>query len=457
MTAMRRSRGIGAAALGFLAVLLIGASGARAADFLDPSFGEGGIAQPVLPEEASRAAAGIVDLAAAPGGGTAGALKGLAGAGYFGAVRLTAAGAPDPGFGPGGFTSPLEVDPWEGINLEAQGEAVAAQEDGKTVVAGYLQEGIRRPTAFSPLLARYQADGSLDPGFGDGGIVAGPRSFGRGGIALHGVAVAPGGRILAVGGRNERFLGTEAPAGVVLAYDPDGSVDSAFGQGGRVWFPQRSRSGYSGLRTLKILADGKILVAGYLDFRLFLARLNPGGGLDRTFGGGDGRVVVDIQSGTCCPTASLAVQGNGRIVVAANGGHLLRRRVFLARFLANGRLDRSFGDRGVQAPLRPWRLSEASDVAIQGDGGILTVGRSERTKRNPRGGIYAVFRNRPGGGVDRSFGNRGLRTFRFGRESLAGAALAQPDGGVLTAGSFAWADDASGRTVTRLLLVRLHG
>jgi uncharacterized delta-60 repeat protein len=304
------------------------------------------------------------------------------------------------------------------------------------------------------LVVRYQADGSLDTGFGSGGIV-GSRPSGGEGVVLHDIAVAPDGRAIAVGGRNERSGGIGVPSGVVLAYRPDGSRDAGFAGGGRILFKGTSKGAYSSLRSIAILPSGKILVAGYRNDRLFLARLDPNGRLDRSFSH-DGVATLDVANPPCCQTVALAIQSDHRIVVAANGGPLRKSRVYLVRYLPKGRLDRSFGDGGVQAPFSSWRLNEVTDVAIQGNGGILTVGRGERTKANPRAFAFSIFRNHRNGRPDRSFGREGLLTLRNGAESLVGAALPLPGGAVLTGGSFATAEPGR-RYATTLLLARLLG
>jgi uncharacterized delta-60 repeat protein len=436
-----------AAFLTFLLALLLPAA-AGGAVALDPSFGSGGVATPALPPEAAERAASVVDLASGTDGATIAALGGVTRSGYFGAVRLTPAGVPDPAFGRDGFVSPPS------IGSEAQAEAVAVQPDGRIVLAGYAQQSATLPTSFTSALARYRPDGSLDPEFGTGGVVASSPISRWGETQFHGVDVAPDGRIIAVG---EHVRSIPRSAGIVVAFKPDGSVDRSFGYRGRVTFTQRARKAYSSLLEVKALVDGKILVVGFHNYRLFLARLRPGGSPDRGFGGGDGRIELDVNDkGVCCPPASFAIQPDGRIVLAAEGNARGSRRTYLVRLSPNGARDRSFGNGGVTAPIRPWRLFAPLDVAVEADGGIVTVGQSAGTRQNPVGGAYSVFRNLPDGSIDESFGEQGLKMLQMGDESVAGAALAQADGSVLTGGSFADTDPDGRRPRTTLLLARFR-
>jgi uncharacterized delta-60 repeat protein len=407
---------------------------------------------PPLPADASAREAGIVDLAGGTGTTVFGALAGQGREGYFGVVALDKGESLDASFGEGGFSSPLKL-PFGGFdNLAPEAEALATQRDGKVVVVGSAQEGKREPIAFAPLLARYRSNGSLDQSFSSDGIVGSPPQ-GRGGIQLHDVAITRDRTILVVAGRNEAGEGAFAPAGVVYAYRPYGRPDTSFGKHGQVLFKGRRSGLYSTLRGIQVLPSGKILVVGYLDARLLLARLDSDGKLDRRFGGGDGKVTLNLHSQACCEGAALALAPKGRIVVAGMGGSFSKYRVFLARYLSSGRLDRHFGDKGVEASLQPRRLATLLGLAVDGSGRIVTTGRNESTKGDP-GYSFAAFRNLANGRPDRRFGRGGMSVLRGDAEGIAGAALTLPSG-VLVGGSYLSPQSDQVAPTTNLLLGRI--
>jgi uncharacterized delta-60 repeat protein len=271
--------------------------------------------------------------------------------------------------------------------------------------------------------------------------VVGARPQGHDRPQLRDIAIAADGTILTVGGREESGSGFGPPAGVLTAYRADGKRDSAFGDGGSVTITGKRHS-YTTLRHLLALPNGRILAVGYLDRRLLLVRLTSTGKFDRKFGGGDGEVMLDLHSDSCCAAATLGVDGMGRIVVGAMGGDAAKWRVFLARYLPSGEIDRSFGKRGVESPLLPRRLGVLNGLAIEPDGRIVTVGRAAVTRANGEGPVFAAFRYLPDGRPDRRFGNDGLATLKAGSEGDAGAALMFDDE-VLVGGSF---DSGQGET-----------
>ena len=387
--------------LALVALCLLGVSSAadtRHAGSLDPSFGSGGI---VTQSSGIEAIAVQPDRKIVVAGGNGG----------FALGRYLPDGSPDPSFGDAGhvFTS-----------FAASAAAVALQPDGKIVVAGdrvipatsnvsefalarynpngspdtsFGSDGIittfipvqgsparARVTALAILpggeilaggtagwdndsitpatslfaLARYEPDGSLNTAFGDGGIVQ--TSF-DGNLALDGMAVLPDGKIVAAGGAYGFGHGDDTTRMVIVRYAPDGSLDSTFGNLGKV--ATRAVLNYEGEQAT--FQAGKIVLAGVTRNGFpVLARYTAGGRLDSTFGKQGFVKIARLHGGS---TAVLA-QSDGKILFGANGGE------DLVRLRPNGQLDPSFGTGGILHPLG----SGLSALALQPDGKVLVGG-----------------------------------------------------------------------------------
>ena len=207
----------------------------------------------------------------------------------------------------------------------------------------------------------------LDPTFGSGGIVV--TDLGRDDWITD-VAVQPDGKIVAAGWT----MPTPAQdAFALVRYLPDGRLDPAFGDGGKVVHEDRLVSG------LAVQRNGRIVVAGVGPGRsgqdVFVARYRPDGAPDRTFGG-DGTVTTDFgpRRGELDWGNDVVVQRDGKIVVGGQSARPQDGRAFvLARYLRNGRLDRTFGSRG-KVVTTFGRDSFALRLALQPNGKIVAVG-----------------------------------------------------------------------------------
>jgi uncharacterized delta-60 repeat protein len=150
--------------------------------------------------------------------------------------------------------------------------------------------------------------------------------------------------------------------------------------------------------------------------------LAASGDLDQGFGGG-GRVTTVFGAQPSAASA-VVVQPDWKIVAVgsrADGSFVL------ARYRGDGTLDPTFGGDGrVTTPISPY--SSAYDVAIQADGKILVVGRDFHR------GAFALVRYRPNGTLDRTFGDDGKVTTRFGSGAIAQAVAIQDNGKILAAG-----------------------
>ncbi|MBZ3905939.1 DUF11 domain-containing protein [Streptomyces griseiscabiei] len=329
----------------------------------------------------------------------------------FALTRHHADGTPDTGFGGDGtVTTPVNnMDP----DLQwSEAHALALQPDGKIVVVGSSWRGWENCCWFT--VARYNADGTLDSGFGggDGRVFT---DFG-GPDEARDVVVQPDGKIVAVGSAGGR---------VALArYQADGSPDTGFGGGdGQVATdpaPGLNEGGDG--RTLALQADGRIVVGGQVGstrFDFVVLRYTADGTLDPSFGG-DGMERTDF--GAYESVEGIAVQPDGRVVAAGGSSG----RFALARYRTDGTLDPAFdGDGRVLTP----GGGGAADVALQpGDGRIVVAG------SNGPGGDFAVLRYNPGGGQDTGFGTGGVATADFGGGDAAQGVALQPDGRIVAAG-----------------------
>jgi uncharacterized delta-60 repeat protein len=334
-------------------------------------------------------------------------------------ARYNPDGSVDTGFGQGG-TVITDI----GFEDNSKGNAVVLQSDGKIVVAG--------STIWSGfVLARYNSDGSLDNGFGNGGyvttsfswLVGYPSSDYRGDGRA--VALQADGKIVVAGLTN----GDEYVA--LARYNNNGSLDTGFGNGGRVM----SNFGYSGLGgyAIKLQSDGKIIVAGACipnNFNydiFFLGRFNPDGSVDTSFGSG-GTVATDFSGNWDIEGRAVVLQADGKIVVA--GFYYPDTSIFnfaLARYNSDGSLDTGFGSGGRVTTDFFGGDAKGSAAALLADGKIVVAGSSN--------GDFALALYNSNGSLDNGFGNGGKVTTDFGGDDEGYAVALQTDGKILVAGS----------------------
>jgi uncharacterized delta-60 repeat protein len=203
-------------------------------------------------------------------------------------ARLKPNGALDTTFAAGGIAT---ID----FGGDDFGQAMARQVDGRILVAG-------RSTAAGAVVARLRATGALDPDFGGDGRVTLP-----GGGSAGAVLVQPDRKIIVAGNASG------SGAMTVTRLKPDGTPDMTFGSAGTAAVDFGSLADLLGGAVLQ--PDGRIVIAGYTQATedVAVARLNPNGSPDATFGAG-GKATVDF--GVATFGNAVARAPNGRIVVA---------------------------------------------------------------------------------------------------------------------------------------------
>lgn len=353
----------------------------------------------------------------------------------LGAARL------DRSFGDAGFV-PVEVAGAGGFVWPPSGrQTIALDPSGRLLVGGSDKRGFA--------VSRYRANGRLDRSFGENGVAT--VSFGEGGRALNrpgtvaALAVQPDGRILLAGnyeGNPQDYCEECSPEpedhrayAAVVRLDPDGSLDPRFGGDRRGRF-----LGIVKFRLIEItdlaIRGGRILIAGaritpwpQMSETGFLARLRLDGEVDRGFGEGGWSSLAAGKRGDT-PWSSISALAFGRGGKIYGGGYD-GGRFLLARFGADGRRERGFGNGGVLR-LRvgtPCACARGLGLTRDRRGRLLVSGYARFGKRDS----VALVRVLPGGRLDRGFGAAGIARAPVGAGSSGRGVVVQPDGRIVVA------------------------
>jgi uncharacterized delta-60 repeat protein len=294
--------------------------------------------------------------------------------------------------------------------------SVLVQPNGRVVVGGDTWTGVDFDHDFA--LVRYNGDGSLDTTFGGDGKVT--TSFSNDEDWIRAMALQADGKIVAVG----RSLYPN----VLVRYTADGSLDASFDGDGRVATPINPRA-------VAMQADGRILVGGTLSEQFAVTRYNADGSLDTGFGG-DGTVNTEIVAGAEASVSSIAVQADGRILVAGSVGYGEGLADFaLARFNADGSPDTAFDGDGKLTIGFSFEESGVAGIGVQADGRIVVSG-AGRDASGASG--FLLARLNVNGSLDTTFSGDGKLVTVFGAEGHYGGSLAlMPDGRIVLAGTSA--------------------
>src|SRR5438552_1541245 len=422
-----------------------------AAGDLDPSFGSGGKATTTFFNQGDfgEAVATQPDgkLIAAGGAGLAD------GTDDFALARYNTDGSLDQTFGVGGKVT---TDFFGHIDFVLG--VVIQPSDGRIVAVGVAVKPVSDHYETYYALARYQANGQLDPTFGSGGKVttdvlnmninqSSSVVFVQ---AATSIRIQPDNKLVVAGG----LIDTEAAPGVTPAplgnfglarYNVNGTLDTSFGAGGKTGRGFFSLSNDTAT-SLALQADGKIVAAGFttkntgnFDEDFACMRFNSDGSLDSSFG--NSGIITDFFGGNDEANA-LVIQLDGKIIL---GGVADRTGVggsvdmALTRYNVDGSLDSSFGSGGKVFIDYVARTDVIYGLALQMDGKIVVAGGAGNNSDIPD---FALARLNTNGALDPSFGSGGkVTTDFFGNNDYATALVIQADGKILCVG---WARNAIG-------------
>jgi uncharacterized delta-60 repeat protein len=344
--------------------------------------------------------------------------------------------------------------------VDDQAQALVVQSsDQKLVVAGFSYDGSQYVFA----LARYNTDGSLDPGFGTGGIVTTP--IGSLDDEAFAVAIQSDDKIVAAG-YSSGMNGSSIQSNVALVrYNADGTLDATFNPVDHNGIVILDASTYVSSSdpaaiifsaqafALVTQSDGgeeKIVVGGFAyrtvpngdktakQNEFLLARVHPNGSPDSNFNGGDAANVSGIVT-TAIGTDygndevnALAVDGNGKLV-AAGSSYVVQGAVAVVRYNTDGSLDATFNTTGKvsttiitnggAAALRLYTNAQSVEqIVIAGTG------------FNNAYGEFILARYNPDGRLDKTFGSAGkVHTAILYGAGAFGLAI-QSDGSPVAAG-----------------------
>ncbi len=266
---------------------------------------------------------------------------------------------------------------------------------------------------FSFSASLFSQAGMLDVSFATTGVVT--TTFSTLNAQALAVTVQPDGKILAGGYRYNSFVMSDF---VLARYNSNGTFDNSFGTSGKVFTDFAGND--DGAHCIALQSDGKILLAGEAlvgsFFRFAIARYNTNGTLDNSFGV-SGKVTSTVTAGDAY-IKSIAIQSDGKIVVAGyatNPGTAF----ITARYLSNGALDATFGTGGITSYVfGSGGLNEGRSVTLQADGKIVVAGGTTGFGAD----MFALIRYKTNGILDSTFDSDGVLA------SLVSGSLAQANG-----------------------------
>ncbi len=259
--------------------------------------------------------------------------------------------------------------------------------------------------------------GVLDTSFNGGKQIV---AVGDGEAYATAMAVQADGKVITVGRTSTIAGGTDF---AVLRHGRDGTLDTTFGNGGKVTTAIAAGTGSDMAQAVAVQPDGKIVVAGTTavsgtDLDFVLVRYLADGRLDTSFGNG-GKVVTSFGPSTDHLNA-IALQDDGKIVVAGDsdrGSTTTGVDFALARYLPNGTLDNSFGNGGtVITPIRAQSSRDSAYALL-----LQTVGNEQRIVAVGGEGDFVAARYTAGGALDQGFGSGGKIAALFGNATIGAA------------------------------------
>jgi uncharacterized delta-60 repeat protein len=269
------------------------------------------------------------------------------------------------------------------------------------------------------------SNSKLDPNFGTDGIVT--TGIGTSDDEAFALASQSDGKLVAAGYSNNG-------SGKVISlarYTRNGALDTTFGTGGKVTTAIGGADDEA--LALAIQSDGKLVIAGQSwngsQLIFALVRYNTDGSLDTTF---NSTGIVTTAIGTVEDiTFALKIQSDGKLVAAGISKNGAQYRIALVRYNTDGSLDTTFNSTGIVITTIGTIDDEACALAIQSDGKLVTAGYSNNGTQN----VLALVRYNTDGSLDTTFGTGGKVTTAVGNDDDGEGVAIQSDGKIVATGT----------------------
>ena len=285
---------------------------------------------------------------------------------------------------PGDLDETFDVDGWTTIsdtNIWFEASSVVVQSSGKIIVGGHRMNGFQ----FDPLIARFNADGSLDTSFGSAGtgIVVSPWPDGetimawvnRSGAAVD-VALLS----------DDRIVLSSSPSGNkekhgVMVFTVDGVLDTSFSGDGRKKIANNGPDIDVWTTAVAVDSNDKIILVGTspdngYDYRMNVIRLNTDGTNDNSFDS-NGKKNIVFPSSVDNLANAVAVNGT-KILFGGGASDTWQRQDFgIGQLESNGDYDTSFSGNGTEYVDFGFGDSDVRELLVQNDGKIIAIGESQ--------------------------------------------------------------------------------
>jgi uncharacterized delta-60 repeat protein len=259
-----------------------------------------------------------------------------------------------------------------GVTVDAQGRIIVTGAAAVRLGEACEHDSFAAAAVFAGFIARFTESGTPDTSFGRDGLFGG-HALSENPLGAEGIGepvVSPGGGItyLSTGAyaceRDRSHFG-------VAQLTPNGRTRTAFGEKGAIVGSYRAVAGESG---------GSIVALAQVPrrrekegFKARLIRVAADGKPDGLFGKG-GRAAVTLGPGFSTTLDSLAIDGQGRVIIGGTLGTPKGRAIVLLRVSAHGRWEKNFGPHGRVAT-RERQLTQfgSSDLFFDPEGRLVTV------------------------------------------------------------------------------------